>query len=77
MTTATARRAGRTPPSRAATDAPATPGGSSIIWAVLSIVVDVLWIKLVGPHVPAGAMTDTADGAAFDFNVLIVIALPV
>ena len=48
-----------------------------VIWVVLAVVADVLWIKLVGPHVPPGRMTDTADGAAFDFNVLIVLALPV
>ena len=30
-----------------------------------------------GPHVPPGRMSTTAIGAAFDFNVLFVIALPV
>ena len=44
---------------------------------MLSVVADFLWLKCVGPHVPPGRMTDTANGAAFDFNVLIVIALPV
>jgi cytochrome c oxidase subunit II len=48
-----------------------------VIWVVLSVVGDVLWIKLVGPHVPPGRMSTTASGAAFDFNVLFVIALPV
>jgi cytochrome c oxidase subunit 2 len=47
------------------------------IWVVLSVAADVLWIKLVGPHVPPGAMSNMAIGAQFDFNVLIVMALPV
>jgi cytochrome c oxidase subunit 2 len=47
------------------------------VWVVVSVVADVIWIKVVGPHVPPGRMTDTANGAAFDFNVLIVMALPV
>jgi cytochrome c oxidase subunit II len=46
-------------------------------WVVLSVVGNVLWIKLVGPHIPPGRMSTTASGASFDFNVLIVIALPV
>jgi cytochrome c oxidase subunit II len=48
-----------------------------VVWVVLSVAADVLWIKLVGPHVPPGRMTSTANGAAFDFNVLIVLALPI
>jgi len=48
-----------------------------VIWAVLSIAADVVWIKLVGPHVPPGRMSNMAVGAAFDFNILIVMALPV
>ncbi len=36
-----------------------------------------LWLVFVEPHVPPGRMTSTANGAAFDFNVLIVMALPV
>jgi cytochrome c oxidase subunit 2 len=47
------------------------------IWAVLSVAFDVVWLNFVGPHVPPGRMTDTANGAAFDFNVLIVMAVPV
>jgi cytochrome c oxidase subunit II len=47
------------------------------IWLVVAIVVDVLWLVFVGPHVPPGKMASTAGGAVFDFNVLIVIALPV
>lgn len=47
------------------------------IWVVLSVAADVIWIKVVGPHVPPGRMSSTASGASFDFNVLIVMALPV
>jgi cytochrome c oxidase subunit 2 len=47
------------------------------IWAVLSIAFDVIWLNFVGPHVPPGRMTDTANGASFDFNVLIVMGVPV
>ena len=47
------------------------------LWIVLSVIVDVVWLVWVGPHVPPGRFTSTADGAAFDFNVLFVIALPV
>ncbi len=47
------------------------------IWLIVSVVADVLFLTLVGPHVPPGRMTSTANGAAFDFNVLIVMALPV
>jgi cytochrome c oxidase subunit II len=47
------------------------------IWLVLSVVGDVLFLTLAAPHIPPGRMSSTADGAAFDFNVLLVIALPV
>jgi cytochrome c oxidase subunit 2 len=47
------------------------------IWVVLSAVLDPLFYFLAGPHIPPGTMTDTAQGAQFDFNVLFVIALPV
>jgi len=47
------------------------------IWALLSIAFDVVWLEFVGPHVPPGRMTDTSNGAAFDFNVLIVMSVPV
>lgn len=47
------------------------------IWAAISLVVDLLFYFLVGPHVPPGKMTTSAGGAQFDFNILIVIALPV
>jgi cytochrome c oxidase subunit 2 len=47
------------------------------IWVVLSAILDPLYYFLAGPHIPPGTMTDTAEGAQFDFNVLFVIALPV
>ena len=47
------------------------------IWVVLSAVLDPLFYFLAGPHIPPGTMTNTAQGAQFDFNVLFVIALPV
>ena len=47
------------------------------IWVVLSAVLDPLFYIFAGPHIPPGRMTDTAGGAQFDFNVLLVIALPV
>jgi len=47
------------------------------IWVVLSAILDPLFYIFAGPHVPPGRMTSTASGAQFDFNVLLVIALPV
>jgi cytochrome c oxidase subunit 2 len=47
------------------------------IWVVLSAVLDPLFYVFAGPHIPPGRMTNTAGGAQFDFNVLLVIALPV
>ena len=47
------------------------------IWVVLSAILDPLFYVFAGPHIPPGRMTDTAGGAQFDFNVLLVIALPV
>jgi len=47
------------------------------IWLVLSAILDPLYWFLAGPHIPPGTMTDTAQGAQFDFNVLLVIALPI
>ncbi len=47
------------------------------IWVVLSAIGDPLFYYLAGPHIPPGTMTDVAQGAQFDFNVLFVIALPV
>ncbi len=48
-----------------------------VVWAVLSAILDPLYYYLAGPHIPPGTMTDVAQGAQFDFNVLFVIALPV
>jgi len=47
------------------------------IWLIASVVAEVLWLVFVEPHVPPGRMTSTANGASFDFNVLMVMALPV
>jgi cytochrome c oxidase subunit 2 len=47
------------------------------IWIALSVVGDLLFWFLVGPHVPPGRMTSTAKANQFDFNVLFVIGLPV
>jgi cytochrome c oxidase subunit II len=47
------------------------------IWVVLSAVLDPLFYAFAGPHIPPGRMTNMAGGAQFDFNVLLVIALPV
>lgn len=49
----------------------------TVIWLVLSVVLDLLYWFLVAPHVPPGRMTSTAKADQFDFNVLLVIALPV
>ena len=48
-----------------------------VVWVVLSAILDPLYYYLAGPHIPPGTMTDVAQGAQFDFNVLFVIALPV
>ena len=47
------------------------------IWLVLSAIAVPLYYFLVGPHVPPGVMTSTASENQFDFNILMVIALPV
>ena len=47
------------------------------IWLLLSVVLDVLFYTLVGPHVPPGTMTNSAQSNQFDFNILFIIALPV
>ncbi len=47
------------------------------IWIVLSVVGDLLFWFLVGPHIPPGRMTSSARSDQFDFNVLAVIGLPV
>ena len=47
------------------------------IWVVLSAIVDPLYYYLAGPHIPPGTMTNMAEGAQFDFNILMIMALPV
>jgi cytochrome c oxidase subunit II len=47
------------------------------IWAVLSAIAAPLYYYLAGPHMPPGTVTDEAQGAQFDFNVLFVTAIPV
>jgi cytochrome c oxidase subunit 2 len=47
------------------------------IWVVLSAIASPLFYYLAGPHMPPGTMTDVAQGAQFDFNVLMVCAIPV
>jgi cytochrome c oxidase subunit 2 len=47
------------------------------VWVVASAILDPLFYVFAGPHIPPGRMTDTAGGTQFDFNVLLVIALPV
>ena len=47
------------------------------IWLVLSAIAVVAFYFLVGPHVPPGTMSSTAEQNQFDFNILMVIALPV
>ena len=47
------------------------------IWVVLSAILDPLYFYLAGPHIPPGTMTDVAQGAQWDFNVLMVVAVPV
>lgn len=49
----------------------------AVIWIILSVVGDILFWFLVGPHVPPGRMTETAISNQRTFNVLFVIALPV
>jgi len=47
------------------------------IWLVLSAITAPLFYFLVGPHVPPGTMTTTAEQNQLDFNILMVIAIPV
>lgn len=47
------------------------------IWAVLAVILDPLYYFVVGPHVPPGTMTSTAGENQLDFNILMVVALPV
>lgn len=48
-----------------------------IIWVVLSVVLDLVFWFAVGPHVAPGRMTSTAKDNQLDFNILMVIGLPV
>ncbi len=47
------------------------------IWAVISIIVDVLFWFLVGPHMAPGRLTETAKNDQMDLNILMICALPV
>jgi cytochrome c oxidase subunit 2 len=47
------------------------------IWVVLSAIADPLFYYLAGPHIPPGTMSNMADGAQFDFNILFICAVPV
>ena len=49
----------------------------TLIWIVISVIGDVLYWFLVGPHVPPGRMTTTAKDNQEAFNVLFLIAFPV
>ncbi len=70
-------------PTPAPTDSTAAPDQTHhwwrliAIWVVLSAIADPLFYYLAGPHMPPGTMTDVAQGAQFDFNVLMVCAIPV
>ncbi len=73
----------------AGTSTPAEPAGGAAedrthhwwrliaIWVVLSAILDPLFYYLAGPHIPPGTMTDVAEGAQFDFNILFIMGLPV
>jgi cytochrome c oxidase subunit 2 len=47
------------------------------VWLVASLACDLIWWFVAGPHVPPGDMTNVAQGAQFDFNVLFLAAAPV
>ncbi|MGD0055562.1 MAG: cytochrome c oxidase subunit II [Acidimicrobiales bacterium] len=47
------------------------------IWLVLSVVADLVFWFALGPHMAPGRMTSTAQSDQFDFNFLMIIALPV
>jgi cytochrome c oxidase subunit 2 len=55
------------------------PHGKRIVggWVVLSVVADLLFGFLAGPHLPPGRMTDMAGGQQFDIKVLFLCAIPV
>jgi len=48
-----------------------------VIWVVACAIAIPLYYFLVGPHVPPGVMTSTAEENQFDFNILMVLAIPV
>ncbi len=47
------------------------------IWVILSIAADLLGWFVLGPHMPPGRMTETAYHDQIDFNILLMVALPV
>jgi cytochrome c oxidase subunit II len=48
-----------------------------VIWAVLAVAADLILWFVAGPHVPPGTMTATAGGQQFDFNILMLMGVPV
>ena len=49
----------------------------TLIWILSSVAGDLLFWFLAGPHMPPGRMTSTAVSSQTDFNILMVVALPV
>lgn len=49
----------------------------AVAWFVISAIADPVFWFAAGPHMPPGDMTSSASGAQFDFNVLMMAALPV
>jgi cytochrome c oxidase subunit 2 len=49
----------------------------TVIWLIISVVSDILFWFLLGPHMPPGRMTETAINNQKTFNILLVIAMPV
>jgi cytochrome c oxidase subunit 2 len=47
------------------------------IWLPIAVVVDVVFVIFAGPHLPPGAMTESAKGAQTDTTVITATALPV
>jgi cytochrome c oxidase subunit II len=48
-----------------------------VIWLVACAIAIPLFYFLAGPHIPPGVMTSTAEENQFDFNILMVLAIPV
>jgi len=66
------------PPTRSGPTGEARHGWRMVgLWVLLSAIADPLFYYLAGPHIPPGTMSNTADGAQFDFNILFIVALPV